>query len=377
MPRKFQNGDKVVTKDQEEKVSTYCERYESALRRFGQDNAYMVITGYDIYNYRYEYEIHGDNGPVDRCNCFRSEHLDYYTAKVTNDPNMINTVVIEDHKREEIMAALDQIASNDLIFKEWGFDEIFEKGTAISLLFYGPPGTGKTLMGEAIAAFLGRELKVIQTAEIQTSVPGQAERNLKQYFEAADKNNHVLLFDECDSLIYDRAEVGMILAAEINSLLSALERYKGVAIFTTNRLGKMDPAFERRVSAKIEFPFPKADLRAGIWKRMIPDKAPVAKDVDFSKLAELPLAGGNIKNVVLNAARLAAYRKQKTITSTCFLDAAEKEIQGIKEMKESNKKNSNPWRSRLAGATAEVGRDVQREEAKANGNARWTELLSS
>jgi len=247
----------------------------------------------------------------------------------------IGSVVIDRKKIEEIRAAISQVKNTEKIFSEWGFDEVFEKGTAISMLFWGIPGTGKTLMAQAIADEIGAELKIIGTADIQTSEPGGAERAIKKYFAEANKANTqgdrkmILLFDECDTLLMDRNKIGVILAAEVNTLLSEIERYTGIVIFTTNRLGQLDPALERRITAKVEFEFPEKDAREKIWKRMIPKKAPLDEDVDFKALSEFPLVGGNIKNAVLNAARKAAYEGLKKINRQCFIDAIEKEVRAI------------------------------------------------
>lgn len=260
---------------------------------------------------------------------------DLVSAKATVSTVPLSSVILKQEKIEEIQAAIAQVENESQIFKDWGFDEVFEKGTAISMLFWGIPGTGKTLMAQAVADSIGADLKIIGTADIQSSEPGGAERTIKKLFAEANEANNgsgkkmVLLFDECDSLLMDRNQIGVILAAEVNTLLSELERYKGVIIFTTNRLGKLDPALERRITAKIEFEFPDKDARKKIWTRMIPKKAPIDKKVDFNHLAEFALVGGNIKNVVLNAARMASYRKLKAIDTQCFLDAIEKEMRGI------------------------------------------------
>ena len=97
----------------------------------------------------------------------------------------IESVIIEASKKEQINSAISQLQYNDLIFNVWGFSEIFEKGTAVSILMYGIPGTGKTLMAEAIANYLGQELLTVSPAEIETQVPGGAERNIKRYFKIA------------------------------------------------------------------------------------------------------------------------------------------------------------------------------------------------
>lgn len=260
----------------------------------------------------------------------------------------IHSVIIATDKIEQIQAAISQPQYNDLIFTEWGFSEVFEKGTAVSLLFYGSPGTGKTLMAQAIADELQQELKILGTADIESMEPGGAERAMKKYFEEANRRYdlslkkqgkaQILLFDECDSLLSDRDQIGVILAAQVNTLLTELERFKGVVIFTTNRLGKLDPALERRITSKIFFETPNKEQRFLIWKRMIPSKAPIGSDVDFEELSAFPLPGGNIKNAVLNAVRKAAYSKSKTIDRKHFMDSVDQELSGLTEFAEHHKK---------------------------------------
>lgn len=262
-----------------------------------------------------------------------------------------DSVIMPDEKKETIVSSISQLDNHDKIFIEWGFEETFEKGTAVSMIFHGIPGTGKTLMAEAISNKLKQELLTVGPAEIETNIPGGAERNIQRYFKIASgemgaptgetdektgepilgsPQKHVLLFDECDGLITNRGKVGMIIAGQINTLLTELERFTGVVIFTTNRLGSLDPALERRITSKIEFEFPDSNARKLIWSRMIPAKAPIGKDVDFNLLAEeYPLTGGNIKNVVLNAARTAAYQGLPELTMKCFKDAIENEIKGM------------------------------------------------
>lgn len=255
----------------------------------------------------------------------------------------LDSVVLSEEKREEIRAAISQVENEKLIFETWGFANVLEKGKAVTLLFYGIPGTGKTLMAQAIAESMDMELKIYGAGEIQTSEPGGAERNIKKIFDEAKalltgkQKKRVILFDECDSLLYDRNKVGVILGAQINALLSEIERHEGVVIFTTNRIGKLDAALERRISAKIEFPAPDKAAREAIWKRMIPEKAPIHKGVSYAKLSEHPLVGGNIKNAVLNAARMAAYKKSAEITMEHFLNAVGKELNSAKAFEDTDK----------------------------------------
>lgn len=265
-----------------------------------------------------------------------STSIDTENMKVKFD-----SIVIDDEKINQIKEAICQREYTDLIFNDWGFGEIFEKGTAISLLFYGVPGTGKTLTAQAIADYLSLELKIIGAADIETSEPGGAERNIRKIFKDAGEKT-VILLDECDSLLVNRNEVGHIMASQINALLAEIEQFKGVVIFTTNRLGTLDPALDRRITAKVEFPFPSREARERIWKRMIPKACPIGKDVQFKKLAEFPLTGGDIKNCVLNAARRAAYLKLKKLSYECFLYAIDLEIEQLHALTEAR----DEWRMR-------------------------------
>ncbi|NIM14996.1 MAG: hypothetical protein GTO45_01835, partial [Candidatus Aminicenantes bacterium] len=69
----------------------------------------------------------------------------------------------------------------------------------------------------------------------------------------------------------------------------------------------MDDAFLRRLHFIVEFPFPNNTQRRRIWKQTFPRQTPMSEDIDFEFLSRrLKITGGNIKNIVLNAAFLAA-----------------------------------------------------------------------
>ena len=95
---------------------------------------------------------------------------------------------------------------------------------------------------------------------------------------------------------------------ETSYLLQKMEEYEGVVILATNLRENLDEAFTRRIRFIVEFPFPEA--RAGRLQSGGPisrAEAPGVDDIDFAFLArEFQVAGGNIKNIVLNAAFLAA-----------------------------------------------------------------------
>ena len=92
---------------------------------------------------------------------------------------------------------------------------------------------------------------------------------------------------------------------EVSYLLQRMEAYRGLAILTTNLKEALDAAFLRRLRFVVQFPFPDAAQRAEIWRRIFPARTPT-EGLGSSELARLNLAGGNIRNIALNAAFLAA-----------------------------------------------------------------------
>jgi ATP-dependent 26S proteasome regulatory subunit len=92
---------------------------------------------------------------------------------------------------------------------------------------------------------------------------------------------------------------------DVSYLLQRMEAYQGLAILTTNMKGAVDRAFQRRLRFTVSFPFPDAAQREAIWSRVFPASTPT-QGLDFKKLSQLNVAGGNIRNIALNAAFLAA-----------------------------------------------------------------------
>ncbi|MEO8705813.1 MAG: ATP-binding protein, partial [Kofleriaceae bacterium] len=93
---------------------------------------------------------------------------------------------------------------------------------------------------------------------------------------------------------------------EVNYLLQRLDTFEGIAILTTNASGSIDPAFKRRLSFRLSFPFPDEDTRQQLWRAHLPSSLPQI-GLAFEKLAhKYQLSGGYIRNACLRAAFLAA-----------------------------------------------------------------------
>ncbi|MBE2266813.1 MAG: AAA family ATPase, partial [Anaerolinea sp.] len=143
-----------------------------------------------------------------------------------------------------------------------------------------------------------------------------------------------LFFDEADALFGKRTEVkdshDRFANIEINYLLQQMEAYPGVAILATNRRAALDRAFLRRLRFVVEFPFPDADHRRRIWERVFPEGVPLA-ELNYERLARLEIAGGNIRNIAVNAAFLAADRGE-AINMAHLLHAARREYAKIEKL---------------------------------------------
>ena len=195
------------------------------------------------------------------------------------------------------------------VYEHWGFAAKSNRGLGLSALFTGASGTGKTLAAEVLANELRLDLYRIDLSQVVSKYIGETEKNLRRVFDAAEAGGAVLLFDEADALFGKRSEVkdshDRYANIEVSYLLQRMEAYRGLAILTTNMKSALDPAFLRRIRFVVYFPFPDAAQRAGIWQRIFPADTPT-EGLDAARLARLNVAGGNIANIALNAAFLAA-----------------------------------------------------------------------
>jgi hypothetical protein len=208
----------------------------------------------------------------------------------------------------EFSAAVRQ---RHVVFSEWGFGERLGHSGSLVALFAGVSGTGKTMTAGVIAAELDLDLYKADLSGLVSKYIGETEKNLDRVFEVARKANAMLFFDEADALFGKRSEVkdahDRYANIETAYLLQKLEEHPGVVILATNIKRNIDEAFARRLQYVIEFPMPDVRERERLWRGMFPPAAPLRDDIDFTFLArQFALSGGNIRNVALDAAFLAA-----------------------------------------------------------------------
>jgi AAA+ superfamily predicted ATPase len=235
----------------------------------------------------------------------------------------------------DAIAQLHEIASRALgrhqVLRRWGFDQRLSSGKGVTALFCGASGTGKTMAAEILARDLRLDLYKIELAGVVSKYIGETEKNLDRIFAAAEGANAILLFDEADALFGKRSEVrdshDRYANLEISYLLQKMEQYEGVAILATNLRQNIDEAFLRRLAFTVQFPFPDESSRRRIWARIWPPETPRSEDIDLEWLARrFVLSGGNIRNIALAGAYLAA-KEQSAVKMVHLLHATRREFQ--------------------------------------------------
>jgi SpoVK/Ycf46/Vps4 family AAA+-type ATPase len=262
----------------------------------------------------------------DSCRRHSRQRLDDLAQRVEPAATW-DDLVLPPTPMQRLRDILLQVRHRATVYQTWGFEAKSARGLGINALFAGPSGTGKTMAAEVLAGELRLDLYRIDLSSVVSKYIGETEKNLRRVFDAAEDSGAVLLFDEADALFGKRSEVrdshDRYANLEVSYLLQRMEAYRGLAILTTNQKAALDDAFLRRLRFVVEFPFPDAAHRTKIWERVFPQPTPT-EGLDADKLARLNVAGGNIRNVALHAAFLAAEAKSP-VRMTHLLDAARNE----------------------------------------------------
>ena len=211
----------------------------------------------------------------------------------------------------QLREVADQVRYRAVVYEAWGFEAKLALGKGLNVLFAGPPGTGKTMAADVLAHTLGLDLYRIDLSTVVSKYVGETEKNLARIFAEAQTSNAILFFDEADALFGKRTQVrdahDRYANVETSYLLQRMEAYDGVAILATNLRQNLDEAFVRRLHFTVEFPLPDRADRRRIWEGIWPPATPRDPDLDLGFLAErVEVAGGNIRNIALASAFLAA-----------------------------------------------------------------------
>ncbi len=220
-------------------------------------------------------------------------------------------LVVSDEQKRRMKMICDQVTYRSVVNEDWGFRKKSPYGRGLCALFYGSPGTGKTMAVQVMANELGLDLYRIDLSQLSSKYIGETQKNISALFDRAKNINAMLFFDEADSMFAKRSEVkdanDRYANADTAFLLQKLEDYEGITILATNYVNNIDDAFKRRIKFMVNFVFPTPDVRLRLWKKILPAGALTDEQLDFEFFAEnFELSGSNIKEILTNAAYLAA-----------------------------------------------------------------------
>ena len=208
------------------------------------------------------------------------------------------------------------------------------------ILLMGPPGTGKTLLARALAGEAGVPFYSISGSEFIEVFVGVGASRVRSLFAAAKKHAPSIIFvDELDSIGRTRG-TGLGGGHDereqtLNQILAEMDGFAGheavIVLAATNRPDVLDSALLRpgRFDRHVVMDLPDKQGRVAILK-VHTRKVPITEDVDFDKIASgTPgFSGADIKNLVNEAAILAARQGQSKVHMNNFENARDKLLLG-------------------------------------------------
>lgn len=246
-----------------------------------------------------------------------------FPAKLITTPLEWEDMVLDYDTSEALEEINTWIRHRHTIMEDWGLKRILKEG--YRALFYGPPGTGKTLA----ATLLGKKNKMdvyrVDLSMIVSKYIGETEKNLAKVFDLAENRDWILFFDEADALFGKRTSTNTSndrhANQEVAYLLQRIEDFPGTVILATNLKSNIDEAFSRRFQSIIYFPMPDEELRAALWRGMLP-KEWLGEDAEelIAMAAGTELSGGTITNVVRRCAIMLVERKLNKVSTRMLME---------------------------------------------------------
>lgn len=232
-------------------------------------------------------------------------------AECIEPSQRLGEVILPPDRARQLDEIVDSVRLATQVLDGWRFGEQLPFGRGVTALFHGASGTGKTMAAVGIAQRLNIRILRIDLSRVVSKYIGETEKNIDRIFLDASRSGAAILIDEAEALLGKRSEVkdahDRYANIEVAYLLQRMETYEGLAILTTNLRQNLDPAFLRRLRFVIDFPRPDADAREKIWRRCLPSGSHELSEAAFRHLArKVDLTGGNIRQITLRAAFLAA-----------------------------------------------------------------------
>lgn len=254
---------------------------------------------------------------------YKPDYTIGFPAKLITTPLEWKDMVLDYHTYEALEDINTWIEYQYTILEDWGLKRILKPG--FRALFYGPPGTGKTLAATLLGKKNHMDVYRVDLSMIVSKYIGETEKNLAKVFDLAENRNWILFFDEADALFGKRTSTNTSndrhANQEVAYLLQRIEDFPGMVILATNLKSNIDEAFSRRFQSIIYFPIPDEELRAALWRNMLPIQW-LGEDVEelITMAAETELSGGAITNVVRRCAIMMTHQTKisKLMLQNCI-----------------------------------------------------------
>ncbi|THH06995.1 hypothetical protein EW146_g9450 [Bondarzewia mesenterica] len=194
-------------------------------------------------------------------------------------------------------------------------DFIEGKGLGLVINLFGPPGVGKSLTVEATSEHLRQPLYVVGGGDLGTNA-STLDRELTNIFALVPVWNAVVLIDEADVFLEERASSNLERNAMVAVFLRQIEYFRGILFLTTNRVQSFDQAFQSRIHLSLHYSELSREAKEQIWRAFLEKvrKNPLGmQDLSLDEikaLSERDLNGRQIKNIVKIATSLAQHKRE-------------------------------------------------------------------